>query len=73
MIPKIIHFCWFGGNEKSALIKACIESWVRYLPEWQIIEWNETNSPVNHPFVKKALLDKKYAFENALLSTLTLF
>ena len=62
MIPKITHFCWFGGNEKSALIKACIESWVRYLPEWQIIEWNETNSPVNHPFVKKALLDKKYAF-----------
>ncbi len=62
MIPKIIHFCWFGGNEKSALIKACIESWVRYLPEWQIIEWNETNSPVNHPFVKKALADGKYAF-----------
>jgi len=62
MIPKIIHFCWFGGNEKSPLINACIESWHRYLPDWEFIEWNENNSPIDHPFVKKALKDKKYAF-----------
>lgn len=62
MIPKIIHFCWFGGNEKSELIKACIESWKSHMPDWDIMEWNEENSPIEHPFVKKALSDKKYAF-----------
>ncbi|MFW1972552.1 glycosyltransferase family 32 protein [Acinetobacter bereziniae] len=62
MIPKVIHYCWFGGNEKSALIDACIESWKKHMPEWKIIEWNEKNSPLDHPFVQKALKDKKYAF-----------
>jgi mannosyltransferase OCH1-like enzyme len=62
MIPKIIHFCWFGENEKSALIKACIESWTIYLPDWEVMEWNEKNSPIDHPFVKKALSEKKYVF-----------
>ncbi|MFW2043338.1 glycosyltransferase family 32 protein [Acinetobacter sp. ULE_I001] len=62
MIPKQIHYCWFGGNEKSPLIKACIKSWQNYMPEWEIVEWNERNSPIDHPFVQKALKEKKYAF-----------
>lgn len=62
MIPKVIHYCWFGNNEKTPLIKACIESWGKYLPDWKVIEWNEENSPIDHPFVKKALRQKKYAF-----------
>lgn len=62
MIPKIIHYCWFGKGEKSALIQACIASWHKYMPDWEFIEWNEENSPVDHPLVKKALIDKKYAF-----------
>lgn len=62
MIPKVIHYCWFGGNTMSPLIQECIKSWHRYLPEWEFILWNEENSPLDHPFVKKALKEKKYAF-----------
>lgn len=62
MIPKIIHFCWFGGAEYPPLIKACIESWKIYMPDWKFKLWNEENSPMDHPFVQKAMKDKKYAF-----------
>lgn len=61
MIPKIIHYCWFGPRELSALNKACIESWQKFLPDYQIMLWNEDNAP-NHPYVKFALKHKKYAF-----------
>ena len=43
MIPKIIHYCWFGGNKKPALIKKCIESWKKFCPDYEIKEWNESN------------------------------
>ena len=46
-IPKVIHYCWFGNNAKSELILKCIESWRKYLPDFEIIEWNETNFDVN--------------------------
>lgn len=62
MIPKVIHYCWFGKGEKSALIQACIASWHKHMPDWEFIEWNEENSPIDHPFVSKALNEKKYAF-----------
>ena len=43
MIPKIIHYCWFGGGELTPLAKECIEAWHEALPEYKIIEWNENN------------------------------
>lgn len=43
MIPKIIHYCWFGGNPKPKLAKKCIRSWKKYCKDYQIIEWNESN------------------------------
>ena len=46
MIPKIIHYCWFGKNEKPDLVKHCIQSWQRFCPDYQIIEWNEDNFDV---------------------------
>lgn len=63
MIPKIIHYCWFGGNPlpKSAL--KCINSWRKYFPDYEIKEWNETNFDVNMmPFTREAYDAKKYAF-----------
>ena len=55
MIPKIIHYCWFGGKEKSNLVKQCIESWKKYLPEYEIVEWNETNTDLsNSVYIEKA-------------------
>lgn len=62
MIPKKIHFCWFGPNQYSPMVEKCIASWNKKLIGWEIILWNEKNSPIDHPFVKKALTDKKYAF-----------
>ncbi len=46
-IPKVIHYCWFGGNGKPELILKCIESWKKYCPDWEIIEWNESNIDVD--------------------------
>ncbi len=62
-IPKVIHYCWFGGNPKSELINKCIESWKKYAPDFQIIEWNEDNYDVNkYIYTKQAYEKKKYAF-----------
>lgn len=63
MIPKIIHYCWFGGNPKPKLAEKCIESWKKYCPDWQIIEWNESNFDVNqNGYTKMCVEQKKYAF-----------
>lgn len=63
MIPKIIHYCWFGRNKKSALIKKCIKSWKKYCPEFEIIEWNEDNFDIHcNTFCSKAYEAKKWAF-----------
>jgi len=62
MIPKIIHYCWFGDNKMTALNQACLDSWKLFYPNYEIILWNETNAPIDHPYIKKALAEKKYAF-----------
>jgi len=62
-IPKIIHYCWFGKNKKSKIIKRCIRSWKKYCPDFQIIEWNEDNFDVEcNSFCKSAYEAKKWAF-----------
>lgn len=62
-IPKIIHYCWFGHNEKSDLVKMCIASWKRYAPDYELKEWNESNCDINeNVYVKKAYEEKKWAF-----------
>ena len=63
MIPKTIHYCWFGRGKQNDLIQKCISTWKDELPEYKIILWNEDNFPVNkYPFAKQALHDKKWAF-----------
>ena len=60
MNAKYIHFCWFGGKPLSKLTKKCIESWKKYLPDYEIIKWDETNVDFNEcPFVKEAYENKK--------------
>lgn len=62
-IPKIIHYCWFGGKEKPELVKRCIDSWKKNLIDYMFIEWNEQNFNVNeNPYVKEAYMSGKYAF-----------
>lgn len=63
MIPKVIHYCWFGRGQKNEMITTCIESWKRYLPDYTIKEWNEDNFDVNIiPYTAEAYRLKKYAF-----------
>ena len=62
-IPKIIHYCWFGKNEKPDIVKKCIDSWKKILNEYEIIEWNEKNFKIDsNKFVKQAYDSKKFAF-----------
>ncbi|WP_078553418.1 glycosyltransferase family 32 protein [Bacillus alkalicellulosilyticus] len=62
-IPKIIHFCWFGRNEKPEVVQRCISSWKQYLPDYQIVEWNEDNFFIDcNSYVRAAYNNKKYAF-----------
>ena len=63
MIPKVIHYCWFGRNPIPAEYKRYIESWKKFLPDYEIKEWNEDNFDVNIiPFTKEAYEVKKYAY-----------
>ncbi len=63
MIPKQIHYCWFGRNPLPKMAKKCIASWRKYLPDYDIIEWNEDNFDVNAvPYVAEAYAARKYAF-----------
>lgn len=63
MIPKVIHYCWFGGKPLPKDVKKCIASWKKYCPEYEIKRWDESNFDVNcHPFVKVAYESKAWAF-----------
>lgn len=63
MIPKIIHYCWFGYNPKSSEILSCINSWGKTCPNFEIKEWNEANFPIkDFPFAVQMYNEKKWAF-----------
>ena len=63
MIPKIIHYCWFGSNKKPRKVRKCIATWKKLLPDYEFIEWNEDNFDINMiEYAKEAYNEKKYAF-----------
>jgi mannosyltransferase OCH1-like enzyme len=63
MIPKVIHYVWFGGNPLPELAIKCINSWKEILPEYEIIRWDENNFDISsNQYVKEAYEEKKYAF-----------
>ena len=64
MIPKIIHYCWFGKGQMPELVRQCMASWHRYMPDWKYMEWNENNfDVVSAPlYVRQAYETRKYAF-----------
>ena len=60
---KYIHYCWFGGNKLPRKLKKYMKTWKKYLPDYEIVEWNESNFDVNFcEFVKDAYENKKWAF-----------
>lgn len=63
MIPKKIHFCWYGGGKYTETIKKCIHSWEEYLPDYEIIRWDEKNTPFEKmPFLRILYKQKRWAF-----------
>ena len=63
MIPKIIHYCWFGGKEKPEDVTKMIASWKKHCPDYEIKEWNETNFDIHlNRYTEEAYQQKKWAF-----------
>ncbi len=72
-MEKYIHYCWFGNGKLPKLAKRCIKSWKKYLPDYKIIEWNESNFDVNiTKFSKKAYEEKNWAFVSDVARTYAL-
>ena len=62
-MKKYIHYCWFGGKPLPKLAKKCIKSWKKYLPDYEIIRWDESNVNLDEcPFIRDAYKSKKWAF-----------
>ena len=62
-IPKMVHYCWFGGKEKPEDVKKCIESWKQFLSDYQLMEWNEDNFDIERlQYTREAYAAGKYAF-----------
>jgi len=63
LIPKIIHYCWFGNNNKPKKVKKNIASWKFFFPNYKIIEWNENNTDLNeNEYVQAAYRKRQWAF-----------
>ena len=63
MIPKIIHYIWFGGKPLPEKVEYCIESWKKWLPEYKFVLWNEESFDVNaYEFTRDAYAHRKFAF-----------
>lgn len=74
MIPKRIHYCWFGRGAKGEKEEKCIESWKKYCPDYEFVEWNEDNFDINYnSFVKEAYDNKKYAFVSDVVRLFALY
>ena len=74
MIPKKIHYCWFGGAELPELAKSCIASWHEKMPDWEYMLWNEENFDVSKApaYVQEAYATKKFAFVSDYVRLYTL-
>lgn len=74
MIPKKIHYCWFGKNEKPKSVQKCIHSWKKLCPDYEIIEWNEGNFNVfQTPYLRYCYENKKWAFLSDLARLLIIY
>ncbi len=74
MIPKVIHYCWFGRKEKPQSVIDCIDSWKKNNPNYEIKEWNEQNFAYNEiPFSREAYRLGRYAFVSDVARIMVLF
>lgn len=74
MIPKTIHYCWFGRGQKPEQAIKCIDSWKKYLPDYQLKEWNEDNFDITqNQYVREAYENRKFAFVTDYVRLYALF
>lgn len=73
MIPKVIHYCWFGKGDIPPLSERCLESWRQKLPDFEVKRWDESNAPLDVPFVRDMLKQKKWAFASDYVRLYALF
>ncbi len=74
MINKVIHYCWFGGNPLDSTGIKCLESWKKFFPEYEIVQWNENNFDVTSiDFMAQAYKDKKWAFVSDVARLLVVY
>jgi len=74
MIPKKIHYCWFGGKPLTPMAEECIASWREKMPDYEIVEWNESNFDFSScEFALKAYENKKWAFVSDYCRTWVLY
>ena len=74
MIPRTIHWCWFGHGNKNQLVEKCVNSWRRHMPDWTIKEWNEDNFDIHcNKYVEEAYANKKWAFVTDYVRVYALF
>ena len=63
MIPKVIHYCWFGKKELPTQYKEYMKSWKKYCPDFHIVQWNEDNFDINsNQYCRQAYDSKQWAF-----------
>ena len=74
MIPKIIHYCWFGRNPLPSSVQKCIASWRKFFPDYEIKEWNEDNFDLDmYPYAREAYENRKFAFVTAVVRLYALY
>lgn len=74
MIPKKIHYIWLGDKPKTDLVLKCIASWEKFLPDYEIIEWNDDDlTNINNDYVSEAISAKKWAFASDYLRLYALY
>ncbi|MFR2070553.1 MAG: glycosyltransferase family 32 protein [Bacteroides nordii] len=74
MIPKIIHYCWFGRGKMPELALKCLESWKKHLPDYVIKEWNEDNFDLDaYPYAREAYDNRKFAFVTDIVRLYALY
>lgn len=74
MIPKKIHYCWFGGKELPELAKKCIASWEQQCPQWEIVRWDESNFDFDrYPYAAYCLKNRKWAFLSDIVRLVVIY
>lgn len=60
-IPRVLHYCWYGRNRMDELHLRCIESWSKHFGDFELIRWDETNSPMDLPYIAAATAQQRWS------------